>query len=459
MIATAVAALIVVACAPVAPIAPTPTAPHPRPTGGRPYLGWSTWSLQALGDGRSPEEKQTAALVELMSDTMHDRLGAFGYEYINIDDFWWSTFDDYGRQVPDSRRFPDGIAGVAEHVHANDQQLGIYVVAGLPLAVYDADSRIEGTSCTSRDIAAQPLTRTNGWHNAWAIDWANPCAQEWINSRVDEFARLGVDFIKLDGVSPSTGQDLLGIIQPSPPVDNRGDVAAWRRAISGSGRPMWLTLSWDLSPRYADSWAASADAVRVNGDIECYCATLTKWDNVLFRFLEAPLWIDTIDRTGLLPDFDTLLVGDGARDGLTDTERRTVATLWAVGGSPWYLGDDLTRLDDLGIELLTDPDVLDLVRSGRRLRPISTTFLAPNVEAVLAQRQVWARTDSDGTATVAMFNLSDEARQISVPLDRLGLARTARAQDLWNGSSVVVSDSYAPTIPAHGSVFVKVSTP
>lgn len=450
--ALAVLVALVAACAPVAPVG------RPAPVRRVPYLGWSTWSLQALQDGRSPEEKQNAAFVEAQSDVMAERLGAAGYRDVNIDSFWWTGFDRFGRQVPDPVRFPGGIAGVADHVHRNGQRLGIYVVAGLPKEVYEADGPIEGTECTARDIAEQPLRPTNGWRDHWAVDWSNPCAQAWIDSRVAQFASWGVDFVKLDGVQPSTGEELLGVVFGPSGLDNRGDVRAWRAAIGHSGRPMWLTLSWDLSVRFADSWAASADAVRITGDIECYCRTLTKWDNVGFRFLEAPLWTDVTDRTGLLPDFDSLLVGDGARDGLTDVERRSVATLWAVGGGPWYLGDDLTRLDDLGISLLTDPDVLSLVREGRRLRPVSTSFLAPNVEALLLQRQTWVRREADGSAVIAGFNLADHQRTVSVPLALAGLDGSASATDLWSDADLgTVTSNYAATLPAHGSFLVRLA--
>ena len=35
-------------------------------------------------------------------------------------------------------------------------------------------------------------------------------------------------------------------------------------------------------------------------------------------------------------------------DGLTRAERRTATTLWAISAAPFYLGNDLTRLDATG---------------------------------------------------------------------------------------------------------------
>lgn len=452
----ALATALVAACAPVEPPATPPVPPDDGSVGSRPYLGWSSWSLQALQDGRNPTEKMTAALLEQQSDVMADKLGAYGYRYINMDSFWWSGYDAYGRQEPDPVRFPEGISGVADHVHTNGQKFGTYAIAGLAKEVYDADSPILGTSCTARDIALQPLTLTNTWQDHWAIDFSNPCAQAYVDSRVQEFADWGVDFLKLDGVLPTLGGDLGVFTQGLLPVDNQADVAAWRRAIERAGRPMWLTLSWDLSPRAADTWAAYADAVRITGDVECYCRTLTTWRAIEPRFDNAPLWTEITERTGLRPDFDSLNVADGARDGLTDTERRTAATLWAIGGSPWYLGDDLTRIDDLGVELLTDPDVLALVKEGRALRPVSTSGLAPRLESQLLRRQTWVRREVDGSAIVAVFNLADEARTLDVPPSVTGLGGVVRVQDLWSDADLGTSlDTYRPTLPAHGAALVR----
>lgn len=443
-------ALLVTSCSPS-------SSPSSAGDGRGPYLGWSSWSLQALVDGRSPAEKQTAAWAITMSDAMSEKLGAHGYRSINIDDYWWSSYDELGRQVPDAVRFPDGIAGVAEHVHAHGQTLGVYLAAGLPTEVYDADTAIEGTTCTSREIALQPLTRTNGWLKSWAIDWTHPCAQAYVDSIAALYASWGVDFVKLDGVTPNTGPAFLGG-QPAKgsPADNRGDVEAWHRAIEKSGRRMWLTLSWWLDPHYASTWAANANAVRITPDVECYCETLTHWEAIWGRFLWAPLWTGITDATGLLPDFDSLDVGVGAMDGLSDVQRKTAATLWAVGGAPFYVGDDLTRLDTFGLALLTNERVLDIVRSGRPLRPLASGALDAGAEMVLTGRQVWTRTDRDGSALVALFNTGPTERTVSVALEQVGIASAARVVDVWSGEALgTATGTYAVRLETQDSQLVR----
>ena len=54
----------------------------------------------------------------------------------------------------------------------------------------------------------------------------------------------------------------------------------------------------------------------------------------------------------VLPDLDSLDVGQGALDGLSDGEKTAMATLWAVVGAPIYTGNDLLAMDAFGTAML-----------------------------------------------------------------------------------------------------------
>jgi len=60
------------------------------------------------------------------------------------------------------------------------------------------------------------------------------------------------------------------------------------------------------------------------------------------------------------PDLDSLNVVMGELDGLTDNEKMSAATLWAIVGAPLYSGGDLTTADPYGIALMTNPGVLSI---------------------------------------------------------------------------------------------------
>ncbi|MGO4780222.1 hypothetical protein AB4084_32590, partial [Lysobacter sp. 2RAB21] len=101
---------------------------------------------------------------------------------------------------------------------------------------------------------------TSPYH--YKIDFSKPGAQEYVDSVVAQIASYGVDFIKLDGVTPGSYNNDLGI-------DNRADVEAWSKAIAKTGRPIWLTVSWRLQQDYLSTWQRFSNAWRIEGDVEC----------------------------------------------------------------------------------------------------------------------------------------------------------------------------------------------
>jgi len=94
--------------------------------GKLPALGWNSWN--AYGCDINSTKILTAA-NELVSLGLKDA----GYSYINIDDCWSvkSGRDNVtGQIIPDPTKFPQGIIGIADSVHALGLKVGIYSSAG-----------------------------------------------------------------------------------------------------------------------------------------------------------------------------------------------------------------------------------------------------------------------------------------------------------------------------------------
>jgi alpha-galactosidase len=414
--ATAAASLALVVN-PVAPAAAQTDDPATAETlGERPYMGWSSYSMQVYsGDGQWITGDQLIA----QSDAMHERLQEYGYEYINVDAAWNGGVDGYGRPVPSATLYPDGLQAVIDHVHGNGQKFGLYFIPGLGPEVYEADLPIYGApGCSTGDIAAQPLQDADYWGIGYKIDFANPCSQKYIDSIVDLIASWGVDFVKFDSVTPGSGVSDLSL-------DARDDVAAWSAALERHG--IWMELSWALDIGYADLWAEHAQGWRVDWDVECYCPgeALTQWANVERLFPRVEDWWRLTGPGRGWMDLDSLNVGNGEMDGLTRDERRTAMTLWAIAGSPMYLGNDMTDLDDFGIELLTNEEVIAVQQSGVPARPVSTS----------TDRQTWYAQNPDGTVTVALFNLGRTEADMALDLSAIGLSGEWKVRDLWAGEN------------------------
>ncbi|MBI0295129.1 carbohydrate-binding protein [Streptomyces sp. PRKS01-29] len=426
-----------------------PAAPAPSATvAAKPYMGWSSWSMQSSKyPGLNPDGDYsylTEANVLKQTDALAARLKKYGYEYINIDAGWWRDdawtpeFDEYGRQKADPVRFPSGMKPVADHIHSKGLKAGIYLPVGLEKEAYGGGEvpiwNAEG--CTTADIVYDDLRTTNGWDSAYKIDFSDPCAQKYIDSQARLFADWGYDFLKLDGVGP-------GSFKSGDNYDNVADVAAWQKAISATGRPIHLELSWSLDIGHADDWKKHSNGWRVDTDVECYCNTLVSWENsVDDRWDDTPAWTRHAGPGGW-NDLDSLDVGNGEMDGLTKAERQSYATLWAIAKSPLYTGDDVTKLDSYGLSLLTNREVIAVNQGDTPpARPVTPSD----------PQQVWAAKNPDGTYTVALFNLADRPAPVTADWSALGLTGKAAVRDLWNHENLGAHrNGITQALPAHGS--------
>jgi alpha-galactosidase len=418
---------------------PAASSSTPDPWAVRPYMGWSSYSMQVYsGNGKWITGDQ---LIK-QSDAMHAKLQKYGYNYINVDAGWNDGVDANGRPKPSTTLYPQGLQKVIDHVHANGQKFGVYMIPGISPAVYDASLPIAGApGCTTHDIVKQPAQPSDYWHIGYKIDFSNPCSQKYIDSIVDLFARWGINFVKFDSVTPGSGVSDLSL-------DARDDVAAWSSALKA--HRIWFELSWAVDPKYADYWRSKANGWRIEWDVECYCANdaLTQWQNIARLFPDAATWWRNGGNGGW-NDLDSLDVGNGTMDGLTRDERRSATTLWAISAAPLYLGNDLTKLDSYGLSLVTNPEVIAVDHAGTPARPVSTA----------TPQQTWYALNADGSYTVALFNLGRTDKDITASFEDIGLTGSATVRDLWAHRDLgrFTGKFTAADVPIHGVRLLKVT--
>jgi hypothetical protein len=432
---------------PVTNAKPPVPAKYPQ-LAAKPYLGWSSWSLQSTnypgvnpdGPGSFISEKNILAQATAMAT----KLKPFGYEYINIDAGWQLGGDEFGRPVANLARFPRGMKAVGDDLHKLGLKFGIYTVVGLGFDVYrDGNTPIHNApGCFTRDIVYPDLRTTNGWDQAYKINYAGPCAAKYADSITKLFASWGVDFIKMDGVGPGSWKGA----PDDPNHNNTEDVETWWRSVQNAGRPMQYTLSWSLSHRYADTWKANSNGWRIDTDVECYCDTIVRWDgSVKQRWWDLPQWIDDAG-PGHWNNLDAINVGVGEMDGLNEAERQSYLTFWAINSAPLFAGDDLTKLDAYGLKLLTNREVIAINQSGNPARPLNQDQL----------QQTWYAKNADGSVTVGLFNLAETPATVTGDFGQLGLSGKATVRDIWaNQNTPNVSGQVSAVLPAHGSKLYK----
>jgi Alpha galactosidase A/Alpha galactosidase C-terminal beta sandwich domain len=412
-----------------------------------PVLGWSSWSFM--------RKHPTAAKMKAQALAMHDSgLQKIGYQYVNLDDFWYQcpgpqgpNVDAYGRWITDPSKFPaegdaDGIKVVADYIHSLGMKFGIYVTPGISRQAVSRKTPIKGTSYTAAQIA-EPSVKENNYNckGMVRIDYNKPGAQEYTNSWVDMLAAWGIDYIKIDGMQDS----------------NAADVKAWSDAIRQSGRPMVLDVTQgDLTTAIAPTLMKYANQWEFAPDVECYrCEKhgssypLTSWADVAKRFNYVAEW-QPYAGPGAFNDYDSLEIGNGSSDGLTPVERQTQISLWALGAAPFILGVDLTHLDPADLEkYLENSDVLAVDQDSIAAKRALNT----------GNQQVFSKKEPNGDTIVGLFNTGENAQEVSVPASTIGLSENEGGyslHDLWTGESKKTGSTIGAVVPSHGVVLYRV---
>ena len=412
-----------------------------------PILGWSSWSFL--------REHPTAAKIEADARAMKKSgLQKVGYEYVNLDDFWYEcpgkqgpAVNRYGLWITDPAKFPshgktNGIKAVAAYVHRLGMKFGIYVTPGISMQAVKKNTAILGTPYTADEIA-EPSTKEENYNcgGMVGINFDKPGAQQYLDSWADRFARWGVDFVKLDGVRNQ----------------NVPEIEAWSKAIRQSGRPMVLDVTEGnftqaIAPilmKYANQWEFAPD-------IECYSCEkhgssypLTDWRHVKRRFDLVAEW-QRYAHPGGFNDYDSIEVGNGSNDGLTTAEKKTQLSLWALGAAPLILGVDLTHLDLQDLKYLKNTAVLAVDQDAIAAKRVLYT----------RRRQVFAKIVPNGDAVVGLFNTSTTAEKVSISAGRVGLPSSKKGYsvvNLWTGGKAKQGNTISATVPAHGVVLYRVT--
>jgi hypothetical protein len=412
--------------------------------GRTPALGWSSWSFL--------RHDPTAAAIEAQALAMkRSGLARAGFDYVNVDDFWYECpgsqgpdVDANGRWVTNATTFPpsgstNGIQVVANYVHSLGLKFGLYVTPGISDQAVAQNSPIEGTSDTADGIADGASENNYNCGGMQGISYSAPGAQAFINSWADELASWGVDYVKLDGVG----------------AGDIPDVQAWSTALQQTGRPIHLELSNSLAIADASTWAQYSNGWRTGGDIECYgCETggssypLTDWANVESRFDQVAQW-QPYGRPGAFNDYDSLEIGNGSNDGLTPDERQTQMSLWALGSSPLILGTDLTNLNPTDLSYLTNRAVLSVDQDAIDASRIVNT----------PTEQVFAKTERDGDVVVGLFNTGGAPAVVSTTAAAAGLPSSAAylLDNLWTHRRTETGATIAADVPSHGVALFRIT--
>lgn len=361
-----------------------------------PLMGWSSWNAFRVHINDS--------IIRTQVDAM-ERLGLRqkGYTFINIDDGYFGGRNANGNLIIHPTKFPSGLKPLVDYIHAHGMKAGIYSDAGRNTCgnYWDDDEKGQGVGLYG--------------HDAQDADFF--------------FRRMGFDFIKLDfcGGDPKQNTERLSL---NPEERYR----AIHRAIQATGRDVKLNVCrWD----YPGTWVKEvATSWRISHDISPH------WWSVR-DIIQQNLYLSAYCSNGHFNDMDMLEVGRG----MTADEDVTHFATWCIMSSPLLIGCDLNKVSESALALLKNEELLALNQD--------TLYL----QAYVAQRQGHCYTlvkdlhkRYDKERAVAVVNLEDEKKWVSVPMSTIELGGKVKVRDVVQREDLgTVTDTLRVEVPAHGT--------
>ena len=404
-----------------------------------PPMGWNSWDCYGAA--------VTEDIVRQNADYMAKHLKQYGWEYVVVDIQWYQPtalnhqyeafstldMDEYGRLLPAVGRFPSAANGagfkpLADYVHSLGLKFGIHIMRGMPRMAAHKHLPIKDSDYFCHD-AANPNSICAWNPDMYGLYCHREASRAYYNSIFKLYAEWGVDFIKCDDIAREY------------PHCKR-EIELISEACRASGRDMVLSLSPGPAPvEQAEHLKQYANMWRITDDF------WDDWRLLKGMFERAEKWCIHA-APGHWPDADMLPLGalrqcDNPEDWthFTQAEQRTMMTLWSMMRSPLMIGAEMTKNDEFTNSLLQNADVLAIGKESFCGHPLWTT----------AEESVWVAPRRDGQGVyVALFNLSDEERTVSVASTQYEGGSTAT--ELWNGKSCAAADGLCADLAAHDAV-------
>lgn len=362
-----------------------------------PILGWSSWNHFHINIDENIIMGQADAMV---SSGMKDA----GYQFINTDDGFFGGRDSItGKLYCNPVKFPSGMRLLSDYIRSKGLTPGIYSDAGKNTcgSKYDKDPHGFGVGMYNH-IENDATTFFVDWNFDFIkIDW---CGGKWLELNEE------TEYTKI----------INGIHKVKP--DARINVCRWEYP----GK--WVE-------KIADSW-------RISGDIRENFGSIKK-------IIDLAADTYKYSSPGHYNDLDMLQVGRG----MSYDEDKTHFTMWCFMNSPLLAGNDLRKMSEQTIVVLTNKEVIALNQDkgfyqGRRLAVIKESGL-----------EIWEKKLGENHEGLAIVLYNPTGKEISYTLkpETIGVKKDSPIRDLWLHKDLgEIGKSKTFTVPKHGVVVFKI---
>ena len=335
-----------------------------------PVIGWSSWNTYRVNINEALIKKQAAAMVQ-------KGLKDAGYNYVNVDDGFFGWRDEHGTMQTHPERFPNGLKGVADHIHSLGLKAGIYSDAGSNTcgSIWDKDMNGIGSGLYGHEFQDATLY-----------------FKEW-----------GFDFIKIDYCG--AGQELN--------LEEEKRYTEIRQAIDnlGCGHVSINICRW----AFPGTWARNlARSWRISADIR------PEWGSVKY-IIDKNLYLSAYAGEGHYNDMDMLEIGRG----LKPEEEEVHFGMWCIMSSPLLIGCDLTTIPETSLKLLKNKELIDLNQDPLGLQAY---VVQHENEGYVLVKDIERKRGN--VRAVALYNPSDTICSFTVPMNILELGGKVKARDL-----------------------------
>jgi len=331
-----------------------------------PPMGWYPWN-------EFGQEPQNESLIKETAEALiRSGMKDAGYTYIGPDEGICFSRDASGKLVSNLARYPSGLLGLGDYLHARGLKYALYTDAGTH-------------TCSN----AMPGTKGHEFEDMQAFaDW-----------RADY---VKIDWCNTEGQNPEQAYTRL----------RDGQLAA--------GRPIVFSLcSWGEGQPW--KWAASVGHLwRTTGDI---CAPgKASWATAM-QNAAANETLFAAAGPGHWDDPDMLITG---MSGLSDAQNRSFFSLWCMMAAPLMAGNDLRSMTESTIKILTNREAI-----GINQDPLG---IQGRIVRKQGAAQIWAgKRLFDGSQAVLVFNPSSAAAVVEVTPGDVGFEESDRfyVRELW----------------------------
>jgi len=351
-----------------------------------PPMGWNSWNRFKCDVSERLIQNTADAMV---ASGMRDA----GYQYVVIDDCWQVARDANGTIVADWKRFPSGMAALADYVHARGLKFGLYTDVG------------------NRTCQGRPGSLGHEWQDAAT------------------YAGWGVDYVKVDWCY-------------NEGLDAATQYTLFRDALAATGRPIVLSICtwgkhnpWDWGANVGHLWRTTRDIT-------------DRWSIVLQIIRENSVRAYA-GGPGGWNDPDMLEIGNG---GMTNVEYRTHLSMWAMMAAPLIAGNDLTRMSSATRDILLNSEVIAIDQDARGTPALIVqddgnrqVWSRPLSDSSARAVALFNPTDKSAAITVRWADIG------LAPGDALVRDLWAHAD------RGVVADSFTATVEPHGTVMLKIT--